>query len=128
MNDFNLFFYKEIFEQFSSGLKDLYEMKYKKYIEIRNEYHNQIIENEYLLETEDKLTNEKKEEYQQTIESLKEEQQHQIDVIEDEFNKKIMDKISEFKINSFKKNSGIQLLEEKVKLDIYSLINEAFFN
>ena len=103
-------------------------MKYKKYIEIRNEYHNQIIENEYLLETEDKLTNEKKEEYQQTIESLKEEQQHQIDVIEDEFNKKIMDKISEFKINSFKKNSGIQLLEEKVKLDIYSLINEAFFN
>ena len=37
-----------------------------------------------------------------------------------------MDKISEFKRNSFKNNSGIQLLEEKVKLDIYSLINEAF--
>ena len=126
MNDFNKYFYKDIFEQFSSSLKELYEMKYKKYIEIRNEYHNQIKENEYLLEIEDNLTNEKKEEYQQTIESLNEEQQHQIGLIEDEFNKKIMDKISEFKRKSFKNNSGIQLLEEKVKLDIYSLINEAF--
>ena len=127
MNDFNHFFYKEIFEQFSSGLKELYEQKYKKYIEIRNEYHNQIKENEYLLEIDDNLTKEKKEEIQQTIESLNEEQQHQIDVVEDEFNKKISDKISEFKLKAFKHNSGIQLLEEKVKLDIYSLINEAFY-
>jgi hypothetical protein len=128
MKEFNLFFYKDIFEQFSSSLLELYEMKYKKYIEIRNEYHDQIKENEYSMENEDNLTEQKKEEYQQTIESLKEEQQHQIDVVEDEFNKKIMDKISEFKLNSFKHNSGIQLLEEKVKLDIYSLINQAFYN
>ena len=126
--DFNQFFYKEIFEQFSSHLKELYEQKYKKYIEIRNEYHAQIKENEYLLELDENLTKEKKEEIQQTIESLNEEQQHQIDVVEDEFNKKISDKISEFKQNTFKHNSGIQLLEEKVKLDIYSLINDAFIN
>ena len=128
MKEFNLFFYKDIFEQFSSSLLELYELKYKKYIEIRNEYHDQIKANEYSMENEDNLTEEKKEEYQQTIESLKEEQQHQIDVVEDEFNKKIMDKISEFKLNSFKHNSGIQLLEEKVKFDIYSLINQAFYN
>ena len=128
MKEFNLFFYKDIFEQFSSSLLELYELKYKKYIEIRNEYHDQIKENEYSMENEDNLTEEKKEEYLQTIESLKEEQQHQIDVVEDEFNKKIMDKISEFKLNSFKNNSGIQLLEEKVKLDIYSLINQAIYN
>jgi len=126
--DFNQFFYKEIFEQFSSDLKELYEQKYKKYIEIRNEYHAQIKENEYLLELDENLTKEKKEEIQQTIESLNEEQQHQIDVVEDEFNKKISDKISEFKQNTFKHNSGIQLLEEKVKLDIYSMINDAFIN
>ena len=126
LNDFNQNFYKEIFEQFSSGLKELYEQKYKKYIEIRNEYHNQIKENEYLLEIDDNLTKEKKEEIQQTIESLNEEQQHQIDVVEDEFNKKISDKIAEFKLNAFKHNSGIQLMEERVKFEIYSLINEAF--
>ena len=126
INEFNQSFYQEIFEQFSSGLKELYEQKYKKYIEIRNEYHNQIKENEYLLEIDDNLSKEKKEEIQQTIESLNEEQQHQIDIVEDEFNKKISDKISEFKMTRFKHNSGIQLLEEQVKLDIYSLINEAF--
>ena len=79
-----------------------------------------------MLEIDDNLTKEKKEEIQQTIESLNEEQQHQIDVVEDEFNKKISDKIAEFKLNAFKHNSGIQLMEERVKFEIYSLINEAF--
>ena len=127
MNNFNELYYHDIFEQFSSGLKELYEMKYKKYIEIRNEYHNQIKEYEYLLENDDNLNEEKKNEIQQTIDSLNEEQQHQIDSIEDEFNRKIIDKISEFKLNSFKHNSGIQLLEEQLKLNIYSLINESFY-
>ena len=127
MNNFNEFFYHDIFEQFSSGLKELYESKYKKYIEIRNEYHNQIKEKEYLLENDENLNEEKKNEIQQTIDSLNEEQQHQIDSVEDEFNRKIVDKISEFKLNSFKNNSGIQLLEEQVKLNIYSLINESFY-
>ena len=127
MNNFNEFFYHDVFEQFSSGLKELYESKYNKYIEIRNEYHNQIKENEYLLENDENLTEEKKLEIQQTIDSLNEEQQHQIDTIEDEFNRKIMDKISEFRLNSFKSNSGIQLLEERIKLDIYSLINDSFY-
>ena len=127
MNNFNEFFYQDVFEQFSSGLKELYELKYKKYIEIRNEYHNQIKENEYLLENDENLNEEKKLEIQQTIDSLNEEQQHQIATVEDEFNRKIMDKISEFKLNSFKTNSGIQLLEEQIKLDIYSLINDSFY-
>ena len=127
MNDFNEFYYKEIFEHFSSQLRELYELKYKKYIEIRNEYHTQIKENEYLLDNDENLNEVKKTEIQQTIDSLNEEQQHQIATIEDEFNRKIIDKISEFKLNSFKKNSGIQLLEEQVKLDIYSLINESFY-
>ena len=127
MNNFHEYFYQDVFEQFSSGLRELYELKYKKYIEIRNEYHNQIKENEYLLENDENLKEEKKLEIQQTIESLNEEQQHQIDTIEDEFNRKIMDKISEFRLNSSKSNSGIQLLEERIKLDIYSLINESFY-
>ena len=94
MNDFNEFYYKEIFEQFSSQLRELYELKYKKYIEIRNEYHTQIKENEYLLDNDENLNEEKKTEIQQTIDSLNEEQQHQIATIEDEFNRKIIDKIS----------------------------------
>ena len=127
MKDFNEFFYKDIFDQFSSGLKELYELKYNKYIEIRNEYHNQIKEYEFILENDDTIDENRKNEITQTIDSLNEEQQHQIATIEDEFNRKIMEKISEFKMNSFKKNSGIQLLEEQVKLDIYSKINDSIY-
>ena len=127
MNNFNECYYKDAFEQFSSGLKELYESKYNKYIEIRNEYHNQIKEKEYLLENDENLNEEKKLEIQQTIDSLNEEQQHQIETVEDEFNRKIIEKISEFKLNSFKNNSGIQLLEEQLKLNIYSLINDSLY-
>ena len=66
-------------------------------------------------------------EIQQIIDSLKDEQQNQIAKIEDEFNRLIVSKVNEFKINSFKNNSGIQLMEEQLKLDIYSLINESFY-
>ena len=127
MDEFNNLYYKDIFEQFSSGLKEIYDNKYKKYIDISIEYHNQIKENEHILENNDNLSEEKKIEIQQIIDSLKDEQQNQIAKIEDEFNRLIVSKVNEFKINSFKNNSGIQLLEEQLKLDIYSLINESFY-
>ena len=127
MDEFNSFFYKDIFEQFASKLKEIYDNKYKKYIEISVEYHHHIKENEHILENTDNLSEEKKEEIQQIIDSLKDEQQNQIAKIEDEFNRLIVSKVNEFKINSFKNNSGIQLMEEQLKLDIYSLITESFY-
>ena len=127
MDEFNNFYYKDIFEQFASNLTEIYDNKYKKYIEISIEYHNQIKENEHILENNDNLSEEKKSEIQQIIDSLKDEQQNQIAKIEDEFNRLIVSKVNEFKINSFKNNSGTQLMEEQLKLDIYSLINEAFY-
>jgi hypothetical protein len=120
-------FYKETFDDFSLKLKDLYDSKYKKYIMVNNEYHSSITEKEYLLENEEGLNEEKKIEIQNIIDSLKEEQKDQIDKIVDEYNNNIILLINEFKQNSFKKNIGIQLLEEQLKLDIYSMINEAFY-
>ena len=127
MDEFNNFYYKDIFEQFASHLKEIYDDKYKKYIDVSIEYHNQIKQNEHILENNDNLSEEKKNEIQQIIDSLKDEQQNQIAKIEDEFNRLIVSKVNEFKINSFKNNSGIQLIEEQLKLDIYSLINESFY-
>ena len=120
-------FYKESFELFSIKLKDLYDSKYKKYIMVNNEYHSSITENEYLLENEENLSEEKKTEIKSIIDSLKEEQKDQIDKIVDEYNNNIILLINEFKQNSFKKNISVQLLEEQLKLDIYSLINESFY-
>ena len=54
---------------------------------------------------------------------MKEEQAHELDRIDDQFNKLINDAENEFKNNYVKKNPGIQLLEEKFKLDMYNLIN-----
>ena len=119
--------YKDILDKFFISLKDLYDLRYKKYIEIKNEYHSSITENEFLLESEeDNLDENKKREIKQIIETLKEELQYQIDKISDEFNGIINMKINEFKINVFK-NIDIQLIEEKLKLDIFSIINEAFY-
>ena len=120
-------FYKESFEIFSIKLKELYDSKYKKYIMVNNEYHSSITEKEYLLENEENLSEEKKTEIKSIIDSLKEEQKDQIDKIVDEYNNNIILLINEFKQSSFKKNISVQLLEEQLKLDIYSLINESFY-
>ena len=127
MDEFNNYYYKDIFEQFASKLKEIYDQKYTKYIEVSVEYHTQIKKNEHILENTDNLSEEKKEEIKQIIDSLKDEQQNQIAKIEDEFNRLIVAKVNEFKLNSFKNNSGIQLMEEQLKLDIYSLITESFY-
>ena len=130
MNDYIIdlkhHFYNDIFENFFLSIKELHDLKYKKYIEIKNEYHSSITENEFLLESEENLGNSKKNEISQIIENLKDELQYQIDIIFDKFNELINRKINEFKMNSFK-SVGIQLIEEQLKLDIYSIINEYFY-
>ena len=125
--DLNDHFYKDTFELFSLELKELYDKKYNKYIEVNNMYHNNIKEKEYQLENDEEINEEKKVEIQQIIDSLKEEQKDQVDKITDEFNELIDKKISEFKQTFFKKDCGINLMEEQLKLEIYTMINEAFY-
>ena len=125
IDDFNTFFYKDIFENFFLKLKRLVDEKYKKYIEISSLYHSQIKEFEFLCE--DETNEDKKKDILFTIDSLKEEQQHEISKIEDLYNGIITAKIKEFKLTSCKTNPGLELMEEKLKLDIYTIINEIFY-
>ena len=120
-------YYNEIFENFSIKLKELYDEKYKKYIQVNNEYHSSIIENEFKYENEEKIDENEKNHIKNIIESLKEEEKDQIDKILDEYNSNISILIDDFKHNCFKKNIGIQLRQEQLKLDIYTIINEAFY-
>ena len=123
----NKHFYNDAFEEYSSKLKELYDAKYKKYIDVNNEYYSSIKEKEFLLENEEDLSEEKKAEIQNIIDSLHEEQKDQIDKIIDEYNNNIILSMNEFKQNSFRKNASLQLLEEQLKLDIYTMINEAYY-
>ena len=127
VKDLNDHFYKDTFELFSLELKEIYDKKYNKYVEVNNEYHNSIKEKEYQLENDENINEEKKVEIQQIIDSLKEEQKDQIDKITDEYNELIDKKIVEFKQTFFKKDIGINLMEEQLKLEIYTMINEAFY-
>ena len=127
VKDLNNHFYKDTFEVFSLELKDLYDKKYKKIIEVSNEYHNNIKENEFHLENDENVSEEEKLIMPQIIDSLKEEQKDQIDKITDEYNELIDKKIDDFKRTFYKKDCGINLMEEQLKLDIYTMINEAFY-
>jgi len=123
----NNHFYNDAFEEYSLKLKELYDSKYKKYIDVNNEYYSSIKEKEFLLDNEEDLSEEKKAEIKNIIDSLHEEQKDQIDKIIDEYNNNIILSMNEFKQNSFRKNVGLQLLEEQLKLDIYTMINEAYY-
>jgi hypothetical protein len=57
------------------------------------------------------------------VESLKEEQENELVRIEDYYDKLVMDAQNNFKNISYKNNPGVQLIEEKFKLDLYNLIN-----
>lgn len=127
VKDLNEHFFKDTFEHFSLELKELYDKKYQKYVDVNNEYHASITEKEYQLDNDKSLNEEQKIEVQQIIESLKEEQKDQIDKIIDEYNHLIDSKIRDFKQTYFKNDCGINLMEEQLKLDVYTMINEAFY-
>jgi hypothetical protein len=121
----NKYFYMEMFDNFFIKLKQLYQDKYDNYIKVNEEYHSSIKENEFILECNDNLGEIEKMQIQNIIDCLKEEQKDQIDKIVDEYNSKIKIFIDDFKQNLFKNNVGVQLMEEQLKLDIYTIINDA---
>ena len=116
-----------MFDSLYIKLKELYDEKYKKYIKVNDEYHSNIKENEFIMESDDNMDEMEKIGIQNIIDCLKEEQKDQIDQILDEYNKKINTLKNDYKRNLFEKNIGIQLIEEQLKLDFYTMVNNAFY-
>ena len=123
----NKHFYSEVFDKFYSKIKEIYEQKYEKYLKVNEEYFSNIKENEFMIDSNDKMEKFEKIQIQNIIECLKEEQKDQIDEILDEYNSNINKYIEEFKQNLFVNDIGYQIIEEQLKLDIYTMINEAFY-
>jgi hypothetical protein len=121
VGEFNFYFYEHVFQRFTEHVQRLMDEKYTKYIEISKNYHGQIKEMEFLMTGDGE--DQHKESIQGIIDSLKEEQEHELDRIEDHYNKLIVEAQSNFKNYGFKNNPGVQLIEEKFKLDMYNLIN-----
>ena len=49
VNEFNIYFYENVFQRFSEHVQKLMDEKYTKYIEISKNYHSQIKEMEFLI-------------------------------------------------------------------------------
>ena len=78
------------------------------------------------MKNDETLTNEKKKKFNKLLNLWIKNNNIKLMLLKN-LKKEIMDNILEFKLNWFKNDSRIQLLEEKVELNIYSLINEAFY-
>jgi len=121
VNEFNFYFYEHVFQRFTEHIQKLMDEKYLKYIEISKNYHGQIKEMEFLMTGDGE--DQHKDQIRSILESLKEEQEHELDRIEDHYNRLVIDAQNNFKSIGIKSNPGIQLIEEKFKLDMYNMIN-----
>lgn len=125
IDEFNGYFYDHVFKKFVDQIQKLAEEKLNKYIEVSKHYHNQIKEMEFLLNSDnDDLTH--TDSIKQILDQLKDEQQHELDMIDLNYNKLINENQLEFKNDAFKNDPGIQLIEEKFKLEMFNMINSIF--
>jgi len=122
--EFNQYFYEHLFQKFIEQIQKITDEKYQKYIEISKNYHSQIKEMEFLINSSGDEESDHKESLKGILDALKEEQQNELDRIEDHYNKLINDAYTNFKNFGFKNNSGIQIIEEKFKLDTFNMMNE----
>jgi len=122
LNEFNEYFHQNVFQKFTGKIESLLEEKYKKFMEVSKNYNNQIKEMEFLANTDD---NQHSDSLKDIISSLREEQQSQIDLIEDQYGNLIKDAYNNFRYG-FKNTEGVKIVEEKFKLGIYNVINEKF--
>lgn len=116
----NEYFYTHLFQRFSDNIKSIYAQRLKKYMETTRIYHSQIKEMEFI-QSEDSNHSES---LTEIIKSLKEEKDEEIEKMNLHYETIIEDAVNEFKSYGIVNNSGVQLLEEKFKLDITNLINE----
>ena len=124
VNNFNTFFYNELFSRFAKQTKALMDEKFNKYIEITKMYQNQIQD---IKSQMNEISNVDSQEYkalENAIESLKEEQRNELDVIEDEYNQKIDNAQKHFRQNEFKTHPGVLLLEEQFRLNMCNKISD----
>jgi coenzyme F420-reducing hydrogenase alpha subunit len=123
-----MYFFQQLFQRFSEQIHKLVEEKYNKYMEVLDNYQTQIKEMEFIinggilfviLDSEDSH----QEGIKAVIDALKEEQENELERVEMHYNSLIAEAQNNFKSLSVKTNPGVQLIEEKFKLDMYTLLN-----
>lgn len=117
---YNEYFYYNYFLESLIKIENLFNKKYQSYFQISQTYKNQIKQSEfYLLQKE-----EKKELIEEIIESLEEEENHELAKVEDQINTDIKEEVSKFKNYGFLRGkSGLDLIEQQYMTEIFTLSN-----
>lgn len=114
-------FFSNVIHRLLENVERINFEKINKYTDICRIYNSQIKEMEFLINEDDQHA----ESIGCILDSLKEEKQQELDRMESHYMNLIDDSIQNFKQFGIKNNSSIQLLEEKLKLDIVSQINKS---
>lgn len=114
-------FFSNVIHRLLENIERINFEKINKYTDICRIYNSQIKEMEFLINEDDQHA----ESISCILDSLKEEKQQELDRMESHYMNLIDDSIQNFKQFGIKNNSSIQLLEEKLKLDIVSQINKS---
>ena len=123
VTEFNSYFYKEPFQKHVKNIKYLIQEKFNKLIEIKKSYFDNIKEVEIQLSGLDK-NDPACNSLELELESLKDEEQSEIDRIEDQYDGMIKKIQNEFKSKILKTDSGIALIEEQFRLHMVNKISE----
>lgn len=117
--DLNDYFIKHAITRCTDKLEKVIQEKFSKYQETSRIYQNQIKEMEFLMNEDDQH----KESINMIIDSLKDERNHEIDRMNLHYQGLAQDYINDFKAYGISNDSGIQLINEKFKLDLINLIS-----
>jgi len=122
IKNYNKIYFQNTCLKFKDSFKKIMDEKFKKIEEINANYNNQIKEIEFLLASNDENF-EKNIPLNRILDSLVEEQQHEIALAHEYYDKLINDTYTNSKNNDVKIKAS-QLIEEKLKLEIFNHIND----
>ena len=119
-------FYEQIMKKQEDEINEILEEKYsKKYVIFKN-YFSQIAEMECMMKSDE--DNNHQESIEGIIKSLEEDKEKELEKLEDEYTN-IINKIkTRNKEESLSKNTGIEMIEEKLKMNMLGVLNDIISN
>lgn len=123
VSDFNNYTEENLYRDFADEMTDLIEEKCNRKLQIFKTYQTQISEMNSLMRDDESH----EESIKVIIDNLEEEKKDELKKVDEEYGLKINEMKKKFKADKMNKDSGIQLIEEKFKLDMLNSVNEILY-
>jgi len=121
LQNFNNYFNENIFKEYTITIEKLMEEKYKKYLEISNNFDNQIKEMDLLGKDGNE---EQKASINDIISNLKTELHSSLETNEETYRVLIKGIYEKFHQLGFKDNTGVKSIERTLEAEIYTMVHD----